>query len=166
MPTVFKLIDFDSERVAHLFNRATAKAKDFSIPFAEIGEDAMIAEQQLVASRGRRGGGSWAGLTYETIRKKGNAELLYTEGSRPNYSDLGHDALYKSVAHMGAPFQIFRVTPKSLEFGTEVPEARFVQSGTRRAPARPFFKFTQRDRERWMNILLRHAMEPFMRSRA
>lgn len=122
-----------------------------------------ITDTQFI-SEGRRGGGSWARLKPDTIRKKGTAEILKTEGARPKYKSLeGENLLYKSVTVEGAPFQILKFTRNSFEFGTNRPYAFVHQYGSpkRHIPARPFLRVLPPDQERWNRWIMRHLVTPF-----
>lgn len=156
---VFIIKDFGTtERTAKKLGRGAAAAQVMEAPFAEIVADMMRTEIAVFASEGRRGGGSWKKLKEDTVRKKGNTELLRTRGAKPKYSRPGNDALFKSVTVPGAKFQIVRITNNIVEFGTDAPHADAMQHGapSKNIPARPFFKFTVHDVERWHRIILGH----------
>ncbi len=158
-----RIIDTDSPHIVKMFEAGQKRANNLKLPLTEIGFDILFIEKAVFASEGRRGGGSWKALKPATVRKKGSTQILYTGAARAGYSKQGNDALYKSVSQLKAPYQIFEVTGKTLDFGTSAPHADKQQYGApgKRVPARPFLKFTPADQNRWMNILLEHLTAPF-----
>jgi hypothetical protein len=120
-----------------------------------------------IGSGGRRGGGSYAGLTQGTKEKKGNSKILYTAGASPKYSRFNaqgkFDTLVKSVTVRGAPWQRVTYSRQGFQFGTRRPYAYVHQNGStsRRIPARPFLKVLQSDADRWNAWIAEHLMLPF-----
>ena len=95
-----------------------------------IAADMMRATESLIHSHGRRGGGSWARLKPDTVRKKGDTRILYTSGARPGYTQFGDNTLVRSVTEPNAPYQILNVRNSFIEFGTDRPWAEVVARGS------------------------------------
>jgi len=130
----------------------------------EIFIDMLIGNEANIRSEGRRGGGSYAQLRLNTLRKKGSAEILYTRGARPNYTKLGDDTLVNSVTQLDADYQAKSVGQAHVMLGTNRPYAGAHQHGspTRRIPRRPFLQYTQRDVDRWNYMIRRELMKPIV----
>jgi phage gpG-like protein len=124
--------------------------------------DMMRANAENIASGGRRFGGSYANLRPNTVIKKGGAEILYTMGSRPNYTKLGDDTLVRSVTEPDTPYQISKTTNDSVVLGTNRPYAGTHQRGNveRKIPRRPFLVAATQDKERWNRWITDKLMEP------
>lgn len=159
-----RIIDLDSHELARKMELGAENAANMTAPMTEIGLDMLRVTESVFHSNGRRGGGSWRRLKPDTVRKKGGSEILRTSGARPGYSDIGNNALYKSVTQLGAPFQILRITNRVIDFGTDRPQAGVQQYGSakRKIPARPFLRFTTNDTNRWMGMLRNHLMRSFV----
>lgn len=129
------------------------KALNLKGPLADITEDMFRIEEVVFNSNGRRGGGSWARLKDDTVRKKKSAVILQDTG-----------VLKRSVTEPGAEYQILDITNEGIAFGTERPFAAVQQSGSpaRNIPARPFLRFLPTDISRWNLLILSHLMEPFV----
>lgn len=140
----------DEIRVAEKLHKMEVAASDTYAPLLVIAEDMMKAEGALFASGGRRGGGSWARLKPDTIKRKGSTRILYDTGT-----------LEKSLTVPGAEYQVLNIGKDTLEFGTSDPVAGLHQHGTYKMPARPVIKFTTGDSARWMNIIVGHLVKPF-----
>lgn len=97
-------------------------------------EPVMIESLDLIAeierdafNAGRSPGGElWAQDKPSTVKKKGQAVVLFESGT-----------LEKSLIGIGAQGNIHETSHHGLLYGTEVPYAIFNQEGTSRAPARP-----------------------------
>lgn len=152
----FIILDVNSstERVAAKLNLGADAALDNEAPMLKIVEDLFKVEAAIFASQGRRGGGSWAKLKEDTIRRKGSTEIL-----KGTHDEL----LFKSLTEPEAEFQILHVDRTGIEFGTDRPFAAVHQTGSskRNIPRRPFMRFTQFDMNRWNAILGAHLMAPF-----
>lgn len=143
-----------------MFLRSGEAAVNAEVPMLKIAEDMMLVERAVFSSGGRRGGGSWARLKADTVRKKGSTEILRTLNAKPGYSRVGGDALYKSLSDPGTQYQILRITNDSVTFGTDRPYAGVHQKGSasRNIRARPILRFLPTDVNRWQNWLLRHII--------
>lgn len=159
---VMRIMDFGVAEEAARLERGAEVALETKSVMLEIAVDMFRVMEAVFSSNGRRGGGSWARLKDETIRKKGNNQLLRTTGSNAGYSALGNDALFKSVTQPGAEYNILEIGNSNVVFGTESPDAEFQQEGTYKSPARPFLKFTLRDINRWMDLVSEHLLRPFV----
>lgn len=154
MPT-FKIITFGDEvLVSKKLRSAAQSGVDTQAPMRLIVADMFRIEEQVFKSQGRRSGGSWAQLKPETIRRKGNSEILIETGD-----------LFRSVTVPGARYQDVQVTRTIINFGTDRPGATTQQFGdaSRGIRARPFLRFTARDVERWTLILREHLMAGYKR---
>ena len=156
--------------VAGLLEATARQLVDTGPVMVKIARDMMAAERATFYGQGRRGGGSWAPLAPDTIRKKGVGyqNILRTDLANPGYSQIeGHassDTLFKSLTEPGAAYQILDVTPEAIRFGTTRPYAGAHQYGSwlRFIPKRPFMNFLETDIERWNAMLRRHIMAPMM----
>lgn len=140
----------DAERFAHKLDHSALNAENFEVPLAEIQADIFRIEKIIFSSGGRRGGGSWKQLAESTMKRKVSTRILRDT-----------DALYSSVTEPGAEFQILKITPHHLVFGTERPYAYVHQYGSSTTPRRPFIRFLPTDVDRWARILLNHVMRGF-----
>lgn len=104
-------------------------------------------EQQLFASGGRRGGGSWAALKPETIARKVKA------GNSPRINIATGTLLYtledSSAKAEGA---VRRIVGYRLDFGSRAPGAAQSQK------YRPIIHFTKFDRRRWALLWARYIV--------
>jgi hypothetical protein len=151
----------DAERVSANLRLTADKATSIALRGAmyEIAGEMMLAEGVMFRSQGRRFGGSWRHLKEDTIRKKGNARILFTTGSKPKYDYIDNNALYRSLTYPNAPYQILNIRGYDLEFGTNRPYSWVHQYGSaadRNIPARPFLRFGKGDVDKWNVILRRH----------
>lgn len=144
-----------AEQLAKKLELSGLHALDNRTPLAEISANIFEIEGQIFASGGRRGGGSWAQLKPETIKRKGSTEIL-----------VDYSYLKDSVTIPGAPFQILEIGNESLVFGTDRPYAFVHQHGSVKAhvPARPFIRFLPTDISRWTRIIAAHLLSPFLTS--
>lgn len=147
-------VNRSAERVAAKLNLGADRALNNEEPMWNIVEDLFKIEAAIFSSGGRRGGGSWAKLKPDTIKRKGSSEIL--KGT--------HDeSLFRSLTEPGAEFQILDVNRTRIEFGTNRPFAYVHQHGSsrRNIPRRPFIRFAPYDYNRWNQILAAHLMVPF-----
>lgn len=128
--------------------------------------DMMRVTQIQIDSRGRRGGGSWASLKPDTVRKKGYSEIFFTADAKDKYTEIGGDALVKSVTQEGAPYQSIRILNTGFWFGTSRPYAAAQQRGStkRKIPARPFLRVLPSDTQRWGNMITARLTRVFRES--
>lgn len=128
-------------------------ALDNRVPLGEISANIFEIEDAVFSSGGRRGGGSWARLKPDTVKRKGKDEILV------DYSELKD-----SLTVPGARYQILDINNESLVFGTERPYAFVHQHGSLKAhvPARPFIRFLPSDISRWTRIIAAHLLSPFL----
>lgn len=154
----------DLGRITKRFRNMSEEAQHTKPVMRLISLDMMEVEKAVFNSKGRRGGGSWKKLKLDTVKKKGTAEILKTDGSNPNYSSLGpNNTLFKSLTEENALYQISDVGDDHVEFGTSRPYANVHQDGhwMRGIPARPFLRFTANDTTRWANMIESHLMRGF-----
>lgn len=170
MPGLEIFISEENAEIVGLALDAVAERMENLTPaFEEIFVDMLLTTDTQIKSQGRRGGGSWAALKPDTVRKKGgDTRILYTEGAPPKYSEPGGDALVKSVTKAEAPYQVFQMTNESLIFGTSLDYGQTIQKGSsrRNIPARPFLKVLQGDVDRWTSLITRRFMAPLHESKA
>lgn len=136
------------------FEKAAVDAENTLGAMADIAANMVEAEDSLFMSQGRRGGGSWAPIKFDTEFRKGSSIILVDTGR-----------LYESLTKIGSPDQILVIRPTEVEFGTNVPYANIHQTGAprRNIPKRPIIRFTAGDRQRWVDILEKHLMRAFRR---
>jgi hypothetical protein len=130
------------------FSRMSEAVADAAPALELVASDMMRVEEQIFASQGRRGGGSWALDSYDWLVAKQRLGL----DRRINFAT---HALYESVTQRGAPGQILNITRDLLEFGSDLPYAATTQRN------RPIFKFTVYDRARWRNIIRDYMVGAF-----
>lgn len=157
----FRVTDDGTPRIlAQRLVQSGLSVEQLESVFAEAALDMMRVTKVQIESRGRRGGGSWAGLRPDTIRKKGNSEIFFTAGSNQGYTKLiGRDTLVKSVTVKGAKYQSLRLNNTGFWFGTKRPYAKVQQyGGGRKVPARPFLVVLPGDIDRWKGMILNHLL--------
>lgn len=111
------------------------------VPFLKAAGLVMLESSQRNFMAGGRPG--WAPLTPATIRRRRG------QGTPEPLRDTG--VLMTSLAPLGA--DVFRLTPLSVEAGTNVPYAGYHQLGIG-VPARPFLMLQPEDEETILNIAL------------
>jgi phage gpG-like protein len=165
---IVDIIDLNSPHVAKVLFRSANQARSFKKPLEIIRTDMFRIEEALFRSQGKRGGGSWKRLKPDTIRKKGNSKIIYTEGSNSFYSAYGNNTLVKSLTQKDAPFHSSHIGNHVLSFGTDRPWAESHQYGAPGAsiPRRELIRFTPRDQERWIGWLNEYVMQPYRRGSA
>lgn len=142
-----------TERVAANLEIMGRRALNMEEPLAEIITDMMLVEKKIFSSGGRRGGGSWARLKDDTVKRKGgNIQILRST-----------DDLYRSLTEPNAQYQVLSITPRGIEFGTERPWAFVHQYGNSRVPRRTFIKFLPSDITRWTRMLNAHLTKRITR---
>lgn len=149
MPPVFILQEFEgsiTKEAARLDHAADAVGTMEGV-LGRIAEDMMRIEKIVFDSQGRRGGGSWKPLDPATIKRKGSSRILVETG-----------ALEASLTEPGATFQVLKIGPNYVEFGTDHPAAEFHQEGTSRMPRRPLIKLVPGDITRWERMIETHLV--------
>jgi phage gpG-like protein len=168
----YEITEEGAGHVAALLSAGAVQARDTQVVMEKIALDMMRVEKIVFRSQGRRGGGSWAALAPDTVRKKGigGYNILRTDLAKPGYSKIGgvvsSDTLYRSLTTPGAPYQILRITKDTALLGTDRPYAETQQHGSwlRSIPARPFIQILATDVDRWKGLIAEHLMTPFIRS--
>jgi hypothetical protein len=104
------------------------RLNDLSEPLTQVGLD---WQDEFTANFVGEGGvyGGWAPLAPSTVAEK--ARLGYGGGTL-----VRTGALMDSMTRRGAGGNVFNVTPRSLEVGTNIPYAAYHQQGTYKMPAR------------------------------
>lgn len=164
----FILVDFGTiEQQVKRFTKGASLAVETESVMTEILADMFTVEKNLFNSQGRRGGGSWAKLKPDTVKRKGNTTIYKTSDAAAGYAS-GDDALIKSLTEPDAPYQEAVVTRDTISFGTNHPHAAVLNFGSdsRGIPARPLIKFTDRDLDRWSDMIFAHLMAPFQTAEA
>ena len=164
-PMSFSITDFGTAKiVAERMDLSARQTHTLRTVFEKIVyvEMPIITETQI-ASRGRRGGGSYAALAEKTIERKGDSRIFYTEGSNWKYSTPGHDTLVNSLIRKRAKYSVRNVNNQGFEFGTRRPWANVHQQGStkRHIPRRPFLRILPSDEEKWNGMMLRHLLRSF-----
>lgn len=158
----------DAFEVEGMLQGGALQAGRTRVVMDRIVADMLRVEKVTFRAQGRRGGGSWAALAPDTIRKKGigGSNILRTDLANEGYSKIGNetssDTLFKSVTVRDAPYQILKISRNSIAFGTSRPYAGAHQTGSwlRHIPARPFLVFIPEDYTRWENMIADFMMEP------
>lgn len=140
----------NSETVEKALEAFESALADNRPALAEIADDfrEMISEQ--FATEGRAGGTPWAPLALRTLRRRRGAgsTILYSTG-----------ALERSFLDPLAAGRVEELEEQSLTLGSNLPYARYHQTGTRRMPARPIVVLSGARSERWMEIVRRGIEE-------
>ena len=93
----------DLNRVTKRLQNMSEEAQHTKPVMRLISLDMMEVERAVFDSKGRRGGGSWKKLKLETVKKKGTAEILKTDGAYPTYGSFGNNnTLFKSLTQPNA----------------------------------------------------------------
>ena len=150
--------------VGRLLEASGEQTLDMASTMEAIYYEMLYANLKQIDSGGRRGGGSYANLTENTVKKKGTGDILYTMGARPKYTKFGDDTLVRSVTQPDGPMQVKTVTNTTVIIGTDRPYAGAHQYGApkRGIPRRPFLNITKGDREKYGDMIARKLMEPLM----
>ena len=159
------MIRFDgsinSEKAENSLKVLQAQLSDLSPAMALIAEDFREMEAGQFASAGASGGTPWAGLAASTEkRKRGSGGILVASG-----------ALLNSLTDQESPDHVEAIGNLSLEIGTDLPYARFQQTGAgwgfgeaspppapRRGhgvPMRPLLVLTADRQDRWVEFVAR-----------
>lgn len=139
-----------AEHVAHNLEQSGRRVNELLPIMEEIGADMIEATAKFWQSGGRRGGGSWKKLKPDTIKRKGNAQILVETGR-----------LKASLTEPGAPYQILNASAYTVEFGTEEETGAWHHHGAGNLPVRRILQFTQFDTRRWNKKIADFLMKPF-----
>ncbi len=102
-------------------------------------------------SQGRRGGGSWAFLKPDTIRRKARM------GLDPRI-ERATGLLYESLTRAGHPDQIATISRSGAALGSALPYSKAQSRGTRTLPSRPLVKVTDYDKNRIGRMVLEYIV--------
>jgi hypothetical protein len=105
-----------------------------------------------MTAQGRRGGGSWAFLKPDTIRRKAK------RGLDPRTEFATHD-LYNSLTRLAAGSHV-QTSSSSVQFGSDLAYARAQHFGLRskNLPARPLITIVEGDRKKMAKTILDHIV--------
>jgi phage gpG-like protein len=151
----------NSEAAENSLNVLLAQLSDLSPSMEQIAEDIREMEAEQFASAGASGGTPWAALAPSTVkRKRGAGGILVDSG-----------ALLDSLSDPESPDHVEAIDNLSLEIGTDLPYARFQQTGAGRGfgegslppaprrghgvPMRPLLVLTADRRDRWVGFVAR-----------
>jgi phage gpG-like protein len=150
----------NSESVEGSLNMLQAQLSDLSPAMELIAEDVREMEAEQFASAGASGGTPWAALAPSTVRRKrGAGGILVASG-----------ALLDSLTDAESPEHVETIEKLSLEIGTDLPYARFQQTGAgwgfgealpppapRRGhgvPTRPLLVLTADHENKWIGFVM------------
>jgi phage gpG-like protein len=142
-----------NKQITAKFERMAMSARKTRPAFNKAADYLMAATAKQFSSQGRRGGGSWKGLTHEwTIEKAalgGDPRILHFRGP-----------LRRSVTKRRTKGQVLIITQNRMVFGTSIEYGAAHQFGypPRNIPRRPFLKVLPGDRTAMRNILRDHLM--------
>lgn len=122
-----------SERLRRMSIRAEHARPFFQY---EMIPDMERIEDQLFVSQGRRGGGSWKGLSPDYLRRK------MRSGLDPRIN-IATGTMLASLVNEDMPYAVREITDFKLVFGSRAPGVEQSQK------YRPVMKFTKYDRRRW-----------------
>jgi phage gpG-like protein len=151
----------NSESVEDSLKVLQGQLSDLSPSMRRIAEDIREMEGEQFASAGAAGGTPWAPLAPSTVkRKRGAGGTLVASG-----------ALLDSLTGPESPDHVEAAGKLSLEIGTDLPYARFQQTGAgwglgeealpaaprhgRGVPMRPLLVLTEDRQERWVGFVAR-----------
>jgi phage gpG-like protein len=118
----------------------------------KVADDMMYCIGVNFSSEGRRGGGSWAHLSEQQVKRKA------ARGQHPEIL-IGWGALHDSVTQRGDPDQELEVTDEEVNLGSSLDYAGTHQYGMGHIPARPYLEFVAGDYRRWAQIIEDHVIE-------
>jgi phage gpG-like protein len=143
-----------------MFDRGATAAKNMRPALLLVREDMFRVTKVQFESQGRRGGGSWRGLTEAWALRK---EVL---GRDPRILYSQHK-LIKSWTERSSRNMRSRVTKDRIDLQSSLVYAGVHQFGysERNIPERPYIKFVRGDHERWTKICMRHLQGAMIRGR-
>lgn len=146
-------VTVNSTRLIQKLDGLALGLKDLTPVWGKVHEVFIAFVQRVFASQGSYVGEAWAPLSPAYARWKAahsaNAGILQLRGR-----------LYGSLSAPDHPDHIFRSGPSWAEYGTQVPYAKFHQTGTRRMPRRPPLKpFSRVEGEATADIVLAYVLE-------
>jgi phage gpG-like protein len=158
----------NSEPAENSLDLLQTQLSDLSPAMRMIAEDMREMEGEQFSSAGAAGGTPWAALAPSTVkRKRGGGGILVASG-----------ALRDSLTDAESPDHVETIGKLSLEIGTDLPYARFQQTGAgwgfgegslppapRRGhgvPMRPLLVLTADHENRWVGFVARQIQSPFL----
>ncbi len=158
----------NSTAVGDSLDLLQAQLSDLSPSMRMIAEDVREMEAEQFSSAGASGGTPWAPLAPSTVkRKRGTGGILVASG-----------ALRDSLTDSESPEHVEAIGKLSLEIGTDLPYARFQQTGAgwgfgegslppaprrgRGVPMRPLLVLTADHENRWVEFVAQQIQSPFL----
>lgn len=129
-----------------------SRAVNAAPAFSAIGRLFIDETRAQFESEGGHASGGWTPLKQSTLRAK------RSKGQDPRILH-GTLALERSLTDTGDPNMVLEVGPGEIVYGSQLPYARFHQTGTRRMPRRRPVEFTEDTRQQAVRILLRFIRE-------
>lgn len=154
MPLQFSIKAYGTERIAQKFRTSAKQATNSRPAMQQVLRRIVEIERAIFDSQGVRGGGSWKNLSPKWQARKAAAGL----DSRKLRAS---GALFRSLTSLQSSNMIRDINNYSLEFGSRLPYAALHQFGSDRIPARPYLKFTRRDRDDFVDIVSKHLTTAF-----
>ncbi len=135
------------EQYARMFTRWSAGISNMSSLWEVLADDFFKRiEVSQFKTRGAFGSGGWAPLTepyrvYKAHKFPGRGILVRT------------GELRTSLTNIGAKGNIYRATPTSVEMGTSIPYAGYLQHGTGKMVARPPIQLSPLAQRGWDHLI-------------
>lgn len=142
---------FGEKLISREIMRTAARAIDLLPAWIAIGEAIEEVEERLFESEGGTGaGGGWEPLAASTVARK---------AARGEDQRILHATLALRESLTGKTGDSIRImTPSSFAFGTEVPYAKYHQTGTSKMPARRVVDFTAANKSLVVQVLQRFVL--------
>jgi hypothetical protein len=149
---IMSIFIIGDQEVAESFTRMGIRAQDVEPAMIEIGQQLQKIADISMTAQGRRGGGSWAFLKPDTIRRKAK------KGLDPRIEFATH-ALYNSLTKVAAGSHI-DTDHNSVRFGSDLAYARAQHFGRPEInlPARPLITIVEGDRKMMAKTILDHIV--------
>lgn len=134
------------------FTRMGVRVQNAEPAMILIGQQLQRIAEISMTAQGRRGGGSWAALKPDTIRRKAK------RGLDPRTEFATH-ALFNSLTKL-APGSHIETDDSSIRFGSDLAHARTQHIGlpSKNVPARPLMTIVEGDRKMMAKTILDHIV--------
>lgn len=149
---IMSIFIIGDREAAERFTGMGGRATDAEPAMLEIANQLRQIAGISMTAQGRRGGGSWARLQPDTIRRKAK------KGLDPRTEFATHD-LYNSLTRV-APGSHVHTDASSVMFGSDLVQARTQHFGlpSKNVPARPLITIVEGDRKQMAKTILDHIV--------
>ncbi|MCK9569881.1 hypothetical protein M0R72_13135 [Candidatus Pacearchaeota archaeon] len=152
------------QQVLRSFTRFAEDVQDLTQPFNEIANDFLEIERKQFDSEGGYGSGGWANLSNtKTSPSTGKKIVGYADWKAAHFPGASilvrWGNLRDSLTQFGDTYHIREVEPMKMVLGTDLPYAKYHQTGTSKMPKRRPIDLTEDDKTRWVKIIQRFLVE-------